>query len=247
MDLKKRVAIITGGGKGIGAAIATAFAKAGASVLIADIDESAAKDTVGKIRATGGNAEYCQTDVSDEGKTRDMALAAVSAFGAIDILVNNAAVYATLKRQPFYKLSVEEFDRVVKGMWLTTVAVFPFMQKQGKGKIINISSSSTFTATNQLAHYVASKMGVIGLSRALARELGDYNICVNVIQPGMTNSISNSVITSAQRHDEEATSRSIKRVEVPEDLVGAAIFLASDFSDFITGQSLLVDGGRYFG
>jgi len=100
--------------------------------------------------------------------------------------------------------------------------------------------------TNRLAHYVSSKMGVIGLTRALARELGDHNICVNVIIPGMTDSTSNSAITPPERHAEEARARSIKRVQVPEDLVGAAVFLASDNSDFITGQSLVVDGGRYF-
>lgn len=120
------------------------------------------------------------------------------------------------------------------------------MRERGRGKIINVSSSSIFAATNQLAHYVASKMGVIGLTRALAHELGEFNICVNALLPGMTDSQSNSGITPPQRHEIEANLRSIKRVEVPEDLVGTAIYLASDASNFVTGQSLLVDGGRYF-
>jgi NAD(P)-dependent dehydrogenase (short-subunit alcohol dehydrogenase family) len=147
-------------------------------------------------------------------------------------------------------LDPDEFDRVlsvnVKGTWLASVAVFPFMQKRGRGKIINMSSSSTFFAANRLAHYVASKMGVIGLTRALAREMGDYNICVNVIQPGMTDSQANRAITPPEKHLAEANERSIKRVEVPEDMVGTLVFLASDASNFITGQSFLVDGGRYF-
>lgn len=250
MMLQGRVAIVTGAGKGIGAVFAGGLAKEGASVLVADIDEAGAKEVAGRIQAEGGRASACRVDVSDQKDTVAMARAAADAFGGIDILVNNAAMYANLKRRPFDELTVEEFDRVlsvnVKGAWLTTLAVFPFMRERGKGKIINVSSSSTFLAANRLAHYVASKMGVIGLTRALARELGDHKICVNVIQPGMTDSQANRGITSPERHLQEAAERSIKRVEVPEDLLGTLLFLASDGSDFMTGQTLLVDGGRYF-
>lgn len=250
MMLQDRVAIVTGAGKGIGAVFAEGLAKAGAAVVVADIDETGAREVADRIQAAGGAARACLTDVSDQASTVAMANLAAEAFGGIDILVNNAAMYANLKRRPFYELSVEEFDRVlsvnVKGPWLTTLAAFPHMRQRGKGKIINISSSSTFMASNKLAHYVASKMGIIGLTRALARELGDYNICVNVIQPGMTDSTANRSITSPERHQQEAAARSIKRVEVPEDLLGTLLFLASDGSDFMTGQTLLVDGGRYF-
>jgi len=250
MTLRNRVAIVTGGGRGIGAVFAAGLAREGASVLVVDLDEAGAKDVAARIREAGGVAQPFRADVSDPESTKAMAKAAVDAFGGIDILLNNAAMYANLKRRAFNELSPEEFDRVlavnVKGPWLTTLAVFPAMRERGKGKIINVSSSSIFIATNRLAHYVSSKMGVIGLTRALARELGDYNICVNVIIPGMTDSTSNSAITPPERHAEEARARSIKRVQVPDDLVGTAVFLASDRSDFVTGQSLVVDGGRYF-
>lgn len=248
--LNGRVAIVTGGGKGIGAALAHGLARAGASVIIGDIDEQAATRVTADICAAGGRANARHLDVSDQTSVQAMAEMAAEEFGGIDILVNNAALYSNLKRRPFNEIDADEFDRVLavnlKGPWLTTLAAFPFMRQRGKGKIINISSSSTFAATNRLAHYVASKMGVIGLTRALARELGEYNICVNVIQPGMIQSGSNKAITSPERHAEEAKARSIKRVGFPEDLVGATVFLASDASDFVTGQSLLVDGGRYF-
>src|SRR6185312_8013912 len=208
MTLKGRVAIVTGGGKGIGAVFAAGLAKEGASVLVADIDDNGAKDVAARICADGGAAKSCHVDVSDQASATAMARAAADAFGGIDILVNNAAMYANLKRRPFYELTPEEFDRVlavnVKGPWLTTLAVFPFMRERGKGKIINVSSSSTFLGANRLAHYVASKMGIIGLTRALARELGDHNICVNVIQPGMTDSQANRSITPPERHLAEA-------------------------------------------
>jgi 3-oxoacyl-[acyl-carrier protein] reductase len=250
MMLAGRTAIVTGGGKGIGAAFSAGLAKEGASVLVADVEEVAAKDVAARIRNDGGIANHCRVDVTDVDQTKEMARAAIEAFGGVDVLVNNAAMYSTLKRCPFFDISPDEFDRVlavnVKGPWLTTLSVFPSMRERGRGKIINVSSSSVFTATNRLAHYVASKMGIIGLTRALARELGDYNICVNALLPGMTDSQSNHAITSAERHEEEAKVRSIKRVQVPDDLVGTAIYLASDASNFVTGQSLLVDGGRYF-
>ena len=245
-----RTAIVTGGGRGIGAAFSIGLAKAGASVLVADIEEGAAKDVAASIRNGGGTAIHCGVDVTKVDQVNAMVRAADEAFGGVDVLINNAAMYAALKRSSFFDISPDEFDRVlavnVKGAWLTTSSVFPSMRARGQGKIINVSSSSVFTATNRLAHYVASKAGIIGLTRALARELGDYNICVNALLPGMTDSQSNGAITSAERHDEEASARSIKRVQVPDDLVGTAVYLASDASNFVTGQSLLVDGGRYF-
>jgi 3-oxoacyl-[acyl-carrier protein] reductase len=202
MVLAGRVAIVTGGGKGIGAAFSSGLAKQGASVLVADIDESSAKEVASRIRSEGGNSAHCAVDVADPSATNEMAAVATKAF--------------------------------------------PSMRDRGRGKVINVSSSSVFAATNQLAHYVASKMGVIGLTRALARELGEYNICVNALLPGITDSQTNSEITPPARHEIEAGMRSIKRVEIPADLVGTAVYLASDASNFMTGQSLLVDGGRYF-
>ena len=250
MTLSGRVAIVTGAGRGIGAAFAAGLAKAGASTIVADIDVASADAVVAQIRSEGGEAKSTRVDVSDEASVDAMTKFAVDAYGGIDILVNNAAQYANLKRRAFDEITPEEFDRVlsvnVKGPWLTSRAAFPVMRNRGKGKIINISSSSTFLGANRLAHYVASKMGVIGLTRSLAREMGAYNICVNAIQPGMTDSQVNRSITPPERHLQEAAERSLKRVQVPGDLLGTLIFLASDASDFMTGQTLLVDGGRYF-
>lgn len=250
MVLRDRVAIVTGAGKGIGAVFAAGLAKNGATVVVADIDAAAAEHVAAKLKADGYEAKALAVDVSNEASVNAMTLATIDAYGGIDILVNNAAMYANLQRRPFYEISTEEFDRVlsvnVKGPWITTRSVYSSMRDRGKGKIINISSSSTYLAANRLAHYVASKMGIIGLTRSLARELGVHNICVNVIQPGMTDSQVNHSITSPERHVAEAAERSIKRVQVPQDLVGALVFLASDASDFMTGQTLLVDGGRYF-
>lgn len=162
--------------------------------------------------------------------------------------MNNAAMFANLTRKSFDEITPDEFDRVlavnVKGPWLCALAVTPQMRSQGKGKIINVGSGSVFLATNRLAHYVASKMGVIGLTRALARELGKDSICVNTLIPGSTNT--NAENTTQEYLNEQARNRSIPRVAVPTDLVGGAVFLASDDSDFMTGQSMMIDGGRLF-
>lgn len=250
MTLSGRVAIVTGAGRGIGAAFAAGLAEAGARIVVADIDVASADETAARLRSDGGDAQSLRVDVSDEASVDAMTKFAVATYGGIDILVNNAALYANLKRQAFDEITPDEFDRVlsvnVKGPWLTSRAAYPVMRSRGKGKIINISSSSTFLGANRLAHYVSSKMGVIGLTRALAREMGAHNICVNAIQPGMTDSQVNRAITSQERHLQEAAERSLKRVQVPGDLLGTLIFLASDASDFMTGQTLLVDGGRYF-
>lgn len=250
MTLRDRIAIVTGAGRGIGAVFAVGLVAAGAKAIVADIDEAAAVEVAARIRADGGEAKACRVDVSDAASVEALARCACEAYGGIDILVNNAALYANLKRRAFHEISPEEFDRVmsvnVKGPWLTARAVFPSMRERGKGKIINISSSSTYLGANRLAHYVASKMGIIGLTRVLAREMGTYNICVNAIQPGMTDSQVNKAITPPERHVAEAAERSIKRIQVPADLLGTLLFLASDGSDFMTGQTLLVDGGRYF-
>lgn len=248
--LENSVAIVTGGGKGIGAAFCRALAGQGASVLVADIDGGGAEAVAQALREAGGRAAPFRVDVSDQGSTIAMAQAAEDAFGGIDILVNNAAMFANLQRKPFDQITPEEFDRVmsvnVKGVWLSTLAVVPSLRRRGRGKIINIGSSSVLAAGNLLAHYLASKMAVIGLTRALARELGDSNICVNTLIPGATDSGSNRDNTPREYLENASKARSIKRVEVPEDLIGTLLFLSSRDSDFMTGQSLLVDGGQRF-
>lgn len=250
MRLAGRIAIVTGGGRGIGATYCKALAKEGAAVLVADIDGDGAAGIAREIKAAGGKAEDCTVDVASQESTVQMARRAIDAFGGIDILVNNAAMYANLVRKRFEDIPVEEFDRVlavnVKGIWLCTIAVVPSMRQRGGGRIINIGSGSVFVGGNGLVHYVASKMGVIGLSRALARELGEYKICVNTLIPGLTDSSSNRANTTTAYLESEARQRCIARVQKPDDLVGPLLFLASDDSHFVSGQNLNCDGGRLF-
>jgi 3-oxoacyl-[acyl-carrier protein] reductase len=187
-----------------------------------------------------------KVDVSDEADTLRMAKEALNKFGRIDILVNNAAYYYGVSRKSFMEISVEEWDRMmavnVRGSWLCARAVFPAMRDQGKGKIINLASEVFFTGSHGFVHYVASKGGVVGLTRALAVELGPYGICVNAVAPGYTDTEASRTIADVSKYDTSRTP--LRRLEKPDDVVGAVAFLASNDSDFITGQTVLVDGGR---
>jgi 3-oxoacyl-[acyl-carrier protein] reductase len=249
LSVKDRVVIVTGGGKGIGKVYSERLAEAGAHVVVADIDEKATAETVTAISNAGGKAFAQPTDVSDPDATKRMADAAVQAFGRIDALINNASLMAVLPRRPFTEIPVDEWDRVMqvnlRGVFLCCRAVFPQMQKQGKGKIINISSGRVFEGTPNRLHYTTSKAGVIGLTRALATELGEHNIAVNAITPGFT--LSDTQVATAgaylQRND-HLEGRVFKRHQVPDDLVGTVMFLISDASNFITGQTINVDGGK---
>ena len=177
-----------------------------------------------------------------------MAQAALKAYGRIDILVNNAGLYSALKKKSFMEIDSDEWDRVmsvnVKGLWHCVKAVYPAMKRQGKGKIINISSGTVLGGSPLFLHYVSSKSAVIGFTRALAREVGDDNICVNSIMPGLTISSPNQegVMTAEQLADRRKR-RAFHRDQYPADLVGTVIFLSSDDSNFMTGQSISVDGG----
>jgi len=178
--------------------------------------------------------------------TAAMAEAAVKAFGKVDILINNAAIYDGLKRKPFYEIDLDEWDLVmkvnVKGAFLCTRAVFPYMKNQGYGKIVNIASEVFFTGSHGFAHYVASKGGIIGMTRALAIELGPHGIRINCVAPGFTDTEASRGIADVTKYDTSKTP--LGRVVKPEDLTGAALYLASTDSDFVTGQTILVDGGR---
>jgi NAD(P)-dependent dehydrogenase (short-subunit alcohol dehydrogenase family) len=246
-SLHSRIVIITGAARGLGRAFALAFAKAGALVTAADLDLAGAHETADLITAEGGQAIALAVDVSDENSTQRMAAQTAERWGRIDVLVNNAAIYGGLERKMFDAISPAEWDRVmavnVKGPWLCARAVFPYMKAQKSGKIINVSSATFFSGSAQWAHYVTSKGGVIGLTRALATELGDYGINVNAIAPGFTlTEASQALIPNAERYGVDRGA--IKRAEQPDDLVGVAVFLASPASDFITGQTIVVDGGR---
>jgi len=243
--LDNRVAIVTGGAKGLGKAFCFALAKEGAKVVMAvhRQDEESTK-SIKEIEAKGGYGVV--VDVTKEEDTVRMAEEAVKKFGRIDILVNNAAFYYGVGRKLFYEVSVEDWDRALavgaKGAWLCARAVFPYMKKQGKGKIINLSSEVAFSPTKGMIHYVTSKAAVIGITRVLAGELGQYNICVNAVAPGFTDTPASRTVGSIEKFD--VSSIPLGRVGVPEDIVGAVIFFASDDSDFISGQTLLVDGAR---
>ena len=245
MRLEGKVVVVTGGAKGIGRAYCLAVAGEGARVVAADIADPT--PTVKEIEARGGQALGVECDVSREPDTQRLAAETVARFGRIDVLVNNAAVYATLRRRSFMEISVDEWDRVMavnlRGLFLCARAVFPTMKAQGKGTIINIASGTFFRAVPHLIHYTTSKGGVVGFTRSLGRELGDFGIRVNAIAPGFTLSGENEQNISPVQMEANVQTRMVKRAEVPADIVGTLIFLASDDSDFISGQTILVDGG----
>ena len=253
MLLKDKVAIITGAAGGIGAAMALGYTREGAKVVIADIADG--QEAVEAVKKEGGDALYVKTDVTKEADCEAMARVTEEAFGGIHILVNNAAMYATIIKKPFTEISMEEWNRVMEinsgGPFCCTKAVFPYMKANG-GKIINVASSIIFEGATGMPHYVASKGAVFALTRTLARELGEYNINVNSLAPGYTQSEASKLIQKNRKTEgpnpEEINvqRRCLKRSSLPQDMVGTAIFLASSYSDFITGQLILCDGGGSF-
>jgi 3-oxoacyl-[acyl-carrier protein] reductase len=245
MRLKDKVAIVTGGGIGLGRAYCKALAGEGAKIVVADIQEGPAKEVA---REVDGIA--VRVDVTSPGETENMARKAVEAFGRIDILVNNAGLYSSIQKKPFFEIAPEEWDRVmavnVKGVFLCARAVHPAMKRERKGKIINISSGTVLGGTPMFLHYVTSKAGVIGLTRALAREVGADNINVNAITPGLTIADENQKkMLSEEYLAPRRQARALKRDQYPEDLIGTVLFLASSDSDFLTGQTINVDGGTW--
>jgi len=245
--LENKVAIVTGGGRGLGKVYCIRMAEEGAKVVVADIVSQEAQETVSEIKARGGTAIDVKADVTSEADTLQMANKAVQEFGRIDILVNNAGYYYGVSRKPFNEISSEEWDQAMmvnaKGTWLCCKAVFPQMKEQGKGKIINTSSETAFAPTKGMIHYVTSKAAIIGITRVLAGELGQYGICVNTIAPGLTDTAaSRTIVPNIEKFD--VSSIPMGRLGMPEDVVGAVIFFASDDSDFISGQTLIIDGAR---
>jgi 3-oxoacyl-[acyl-carrier protein] reductase len=250
-SLEKKVAIVTGGGHGIGKVYCQGLAKEGASVVVADIDLPAAEETKRLVQKDGGRVLALQVDVANEQSTLAMAEATVKAYGKIDILVNNAAIFATIpiSRVSFDKVPLDEWDKVMlvnlKGTWLCCRAVVPYMKKQNSGKIVNISSGTAFSGRGMRIHYVASKAGVLGFTRTLARELGEFGINVNTLAPGSTLSEGQDNVKAVEMREKAVGTRCLKRVQVPGDLVGGLLFLCSSASDFMTGQTVIVDGGHW--
>ncbi len=247
MSIDGRTIIVTGGGRGIGRTICVQAAKRGARVVVADANIDGARATCELLRAESAPCAAVQVDVSSRDQTERMAEEAKNAFGRIDALVNNAAYYYGLRKTAFDSVDPDEWDRVmsvnVKGAWLCSRAVFRYMRAAGGGKIVNISSGTAFTGTVGFPHYVASKAAVLGLTRALSRELGEYGICVNAVAPGYTETSASLSINGPELSETMARTRAIKRSEWPEDIAGAVLFLCSGDSDFITGQTIVVDGG----
>ena len=249
MRLTDKVAVITGGAKGIGFAYCQRFIAEGARIVVADIADpvDAAEKLASPDRVVG-----VQTDVSDARSVRSMVDETLRRFGRVDVLVNNAAVFASLKPQRFDDIPEAEWDRVmavnVKGMWNCVRAVTPAMRAQGSGRIVNVASAIVAKGTAFLLHYVTSKGAVIAMTRALARELGPEGITVNAVAPGLILSDTvqdNPDITNFQSAA-IMQARSLPRDAFPEDVEGAVVFLASDDSAFMSGQTLIVDGGSVF-
>ncbi len=239
-----RVVVVTGGGLGLGEAFSKGFAGAGAQVVVADIADDAANAVAEEI-----NGLAVHLDVSDESSTKAMAEAAHAKFGRIDILINNAALWtAILPMKPWDEIPVEEWDRVmavnVKGYFLAARAVFPYMKKNQWGRIVNLSSNTTLHGVPGVLHYVTSKGAAIGFTRALAREIGGEGITVNAITPGLTSTEGVRSHYSDDMLESRVTARSIHRQQQPSDLVGTVMFLASDRAEFITGQTVNIDGGQ---
>jgi NAD(P)-dependent dehydrogenase (short-subunit alcohol dehydrogenase family) len=236
MKLAGRTAIVTGGATGIGKAIAARLARDGARVVIADLQKSDA------------GALNLQVDVSKEDQVSRMAAETMKALGRIDILVNNAAIFSSLELRPFEEIPVEEFRKVMEvnimGVWLCCRACAPHMRKGGYGRIVNLASGAPLKGVPLFLHYISSKGAVIAMTRGLARELGKDNITVNSLAPGFTLS-ENVARQEAHVRQGERTrlTRAIQRDETPEDLVGTVSFLASEDAAFLTGQTLVVDGG----
>jgi 3-oxoacyl-[acyl-carrier protein] reductase len=249
MRLQDKVAIITGAAHGIGKAYARRFAEEGAHVVIADRDAQGGESVAKALIDSGLSAWARTTDVRSFANVAELMRETVERYGRIDILLNNAAIYVTEKlwMGPVEELELEEWDRVIevnlKGVFLCCKAVIPIMKKQRSGKIINVASGTFFSGSSNMPHYTTSKGGVVALTRVMARQLGSWGINVNCLTPSST--MSEEVVTDEvrKRRQSSVDQRAFKRIEVPEDVVGTALFLASPDSDFVTGQLLVVDGG----
>ncbi len=250
MRCSGKVAIVTGGAMGIGQAIGQALLAEGASVVIAD-REGAAEAAMALDNARNGVIGV-PCDVSSQSDTEAMASAALEAFGRIDVLVNNAGIYSSLQMTPFEDLDIDEWRRVLEvnviGQALATRAVVPAMRRQGGGSVVNLSSGTPFKGVPFMLHYVASKGAVNAMTKALAKELGAADIRVNAVAPGFT--LSDGVLENPHQLEKlqeiSRQARVIQRDQHPGDIVGAVIFFASQDSAFVTGQTLVVDGGAYF-
>lgn len=244
-----KVVIVTGGGSGIGKIYSQRLAEGGAKVVLADIAADEADTVAAGINDAGGEALSAPTDISDENAVQAMVDRTIETYGRVDGLINNASLMSVLPRGDWFRISVERWDQVMavnlRGIFVCCRAVYPHMKAQGGGRIVNISSGRIWEGNPNRLDYTTSKAGVIGLTRALAREVGDDGIGVNAITPGFTMSETQLASSSSNYMAGRDEGKCFKRPQFPDDLVGAVMFLLSDASAFITGQTLNVDGGMY--
>ena len=245
MKLKDKVAIITGAGQGLGRAYALRLAQEGAKVVVAELNETKGRSVADEVKGL-----FVQTDVANAGSVEAMVRKTIDVYGRIDILVNNAAIFSTLKMRPFWEIPEAEWDQLmgvnVRGVWLAAKAVVPQMRKQGSGRMVNISSGVVFMGRPNYLHYVASKGAVLTMTRAMAKELGEFGINVNAITPGATFTEVPRDTVTPEHKEALVRAQSIKRVAGPADMEGVVLFLCSDEAAFITGQTINVDGGMNF-
>lgn len=243
--LEDRLVVVTGAGRGLGAAMAEHLCSEGAEVVVADRNEEWGTEVVAGLRVDGHRAHFAQVDVADPSSV-DRLVAAVADLGSIWGLVNNAGLADAVGGKYFWELSVEEWDTLqavnARGPWLVSKAFAPGLIDAGTGRIVHIASDAALYGSPRLSHYIAAKGSVLALTRAMARELGDAGITVNAVAPGLTEGPS-AVDIPAERHQLYADGRAITRPQQPQDVVGAVAFLLSDGAAYITGQNLVVDGG----
>jgi NAD(P)-dependent dehydrogenase (short-subunit alcohol dehydrogenase family) len=243
-----RVAVITGAGQGIGRELSRQFAAAGATVVVADINRANADRVQREIETSGGKAIAVTVDIGDKASVEAMAADAVTRLGRIDVLINNAAIFASLHKRRFWEIPADEWQRVlhvnITGVFLSVCGVLPAMRQQKWGRIINISSDSVPKGVPNYLHYVSSKSAIIGMTNAMARELGPEGITVNCIRPGgVATEVDRVANPTMERRIAQLSEQCIPRGMVPSDLAGLALFLATPASGFITGQTIACDGG----
>jgi len=252
MRLENKVAIITGSARGMGRVFALRFAKEGAKLTICDVLDCA--PVAEEIKAAGGEVLALKTDVTSEKETAEMAKKTVERFGRIDILVNNAAIIGSIEtkdfRKPVDEITAQDWDRIlavnIKGVFLSSKAVIPYMKKQGGGKIVNMASTVAFSGLPHFIHYTTSKGGIVTMTRSLAWALGEFNINVNAVAPGLIMTEAMQATYTPEFYQElVATKQLIHKNVRPEDVANAVLFMASDEADKITGQTLTVNAGEY--
>lgn len=249
LDLLAKRVVVTGAAGGLGRAFAEGFAREGAKVFVADINVDGARETVARIRSAGGQAQAAALDVADPDSCAALHDAADAELGGVDVLINNAAALAGLARKPFWELESADWDRVlsvnVKGLWLVTRALLPLLKASKAGVIVNMASVTAYSGSPHWMHYVASKGAVLSMTRVMAKELGPFGIRANALAPELvpTESLS-ALVDGAETYGVDKLA--LGRQATVGDIVGGALFLASDLSGFVTGQTMIIDGGRQF-